>query len=53
MDDIWMICVMLMVEEKNPLKDMSSSIGMIIPNLVYGKIPFMFQTTNQKRSNLS
>ena len=60
MDDIWIIHGWYMDDMcdvdgwgKNPLKNMSSSIGMIIPNLVYGKIPFMFQTTNQKRSNLS
>jgi hypothetical protein len=29
-----------------PLKNMSPSVGMIIPNMM-GKIKFMFQTTNQ------
>ena len=38
-----------MVGGFNPLKNMSSSVGMIIPNIyiyTYGKIN-MFQTTNQ------
>jgi len=31
-----------------PLKNMTSSVGMIIPNIyIYGKIKFMVQTTSQ------
>ena len=37
-NEIWLVV-------STPLKNMSSSVGMIIPNI--WKIKFMFQTTNQ------
>ena len=41
----WTKCIVYWLVVSTPLKNMTSSVGMIIPNI--WKIKFMFQTTNQ------
>jgi hypothetical protein len=40
------LLIKLWLVVSTPLKNMSSSVGIILPNMM-GKIKFMFQTTNQ------
>ena len=46
---IWLI-IWLVVEPPTHLKNMTSSVGMIIPN-IWKVIQFMFQTTNQPKKS--